>query len=209
MPEWEQMSPDSMGSSPWLEPVLAQHLARVPAPDALWNSVRLPRVAAEPRVAPQLRWAAALALTVLALGASLWLRTHPASSLSPSVAIERPAPGPELAFYSQQASEVRSWIQAKTGLDVPMPANPARSIRLIGARIPVAHPQTAQITFESASGPAILEISKSAAPASAARHSVVAQDQSGHVSWTSGNQVFTLACTNPEALHAACALCHV
>jgi len=184
----------------WLGSVLAQHLRPVGAPEALWDSVRLPRVRhTAPRRHTGLAWASMVALALLAV-AGLWSARRQPGALAGRTA--------QMDFYSPEATEIRSWIQAKTGMQVPLIGS--RSIQLIGVRIAPPGTKSVEVAYQAAGQNAILAVSQSPAglPGSHASLKNASLARAKTASWVTGNQIYTLACTSPEALHAACALCH-
>ena len=157
----------------WFEPALAEHLDRVVAPDELWERIQRPRVKAA-RVpigvnAARLCACAALALILLMIP---WQR----------------------GVRSGDAAEIRGWVRAKAGIDVPLRAYPA-GVQLIGAN---ASRGSVEIAYRVSNRDGRLFIGGRHAASSG---KVFTGSIAGHT--------FTLECATPEDLRIACNLCHI
>src|SRR5579872_2466414 len=93
----------------WIAPVLGEHLRPVAAPAELWDRVQQPR---RSRAFPL--WKLALASVVVI--ATAWA-LHPRSA----------------SMESESAGQIREWVKARTGLDVPLV--PSSAVRMCGARV--------------------------------------------------------------------------
>jgi hypothetical protein len=153
-----------MNHKNWIESTLERELRPIKAPNELWSRVQNP----QPHPLPQWKLAVALMLAV----ATAWA-LHPRSV---SIESDRPA-------------EIRDWIRARTGLDVPLA--PSSSIHLCGAR---AFGSSAEIKFRSGAREGILLIAR-------ADHAAASHEFSGST-WTLHGQTYT------SEAHAACLLCH-
>src|SRR5258708_7198559 len=91
----------------WMEPALERHLGPVAAPEELWDRVRSPQ-----RRTPVLGWRLAFA-AMLAVATAWALHARGAS------------------IESDRAGEIREWVKARTGLDVPL----APSAAVCGGRV--------------------------------------------------------------------------
>jgi hypothetical protein len=154
----------------WMEAALERGLGRVAAPPELWDRVRSPRVE-RPRVhmsvnAARMSACATLAIVIIVLLWGMRLRTDELRSTSPS--------------------EIRNWVQAKTGMDVPLHAG-----NLVGARV---KPGGAEIACRVGGHNISLLVSND-------------RDRRSPYSWVAGGQSYMLACSEPADL-AACMLCH-
>ena len=151
----------------WMEPVLERHLGPVPAPEELWDRVRGPR-----RKTAVFGWKLAFAaMLVVATGWAL----HPRG-----VSIE-----------SERAGEIREWVRARTGLDVPL----AASARVCGGRVVGG---SAEIRYRVRDREAILLVAK--AERFTAGHEFVSRS-----SWILRGQSYTVSAAD---LQTACVLCH-
>ena len=162
-----------------MEEALREHLGRVTAPAELWNRVQEQRPHRAATVREWLPLAAGAAVLVLAVaGWALWKTSSP-----------------PLELHSASASEVRQWVLANSGLDVPIPAKPSSLVEILGASIDRA---VATISYRVGELKATLSVSKSVS------------GDTPHLSstWTMNGQAYTLAVANPADLRTACVLCH-
>jgi len=99
----------------WIEPALAWHLDPVSAPEELWERVRNPRVIRKRKGVHRSVNAARVGAcaTILLI---VWLFVG------------------HRGLKSNDPGEIRGWVQAKSGIDVPLRARPA-GVQLTGARI--------------------------------------------------------------------------
>jgi hypothetical protein len=175
--------------SQWLEPELQRGLRPVSAPAELWDRIQGQHAAAPGRVEVRenrrLVWAMAAAVVVAAIGLSLVQRQRAAV--------------PQIAFHCQNPAQLRAWVRANTGLDVPLRARPAASIQLIGAR---NVSEGAAIAYRAGNHDALLLVARADGMATVP-HSRVSGDVS---TWVMNGQRFTLACAD---LQLACKLCHL
>ena len=162
-----------------LELALARELRVVAAPEELWERIQNPRPAQ--RRAKSARTASMLACAAL-LVLAWWVVPR------------------RVEIRSANGGEIRAWVQARTGLNVPLRAQPAGSIQLIGAS---ARRGQAEIAYRVASREGRLTVSRGVA---AGRHTNPGNARV--FSWSMDGQVYTLTCANPEDLGIACQLCH-
>lgn len=169
-----------------LEIELQSGLHAVSAPPDLWDRVQLARTS-QPRPRPRgLVWVLATAL-VLAAAGLLWVRSPGQNA--------RRIDFNEVTLRCQNPAQLRAWVRAQTGLDVPFRHVLPASIQLIGAR-KVAN--GVEVDYRAANREAALMVSR--AEGRAAR---VAHNRSGDA------PLFTLACDRPADLQLACQLCHL
>lgn len=161
-----------------LESVLAGELRPVAAPAELRERVERPRPR-QTRAAVSRWWWAVAAAAMLAIASAWGLR-----------------PGGEIR--SSDAAEIRGWVLAKTGLDVPLPA--AAPVRLAGARV-LNGGKAAKIAYRVSGFEAALLVSRAEAV-----HTVIGAGRA--VCPVSKGQVYVLECSSPEGLQVACRLCH-
>jgi hypothetical protein len=159
----------------WIEPVLAHQLDQVSAPDELWERVRNPVVARKTSVhmsvnAPRLGACATVALL------AVWLFVG------------------HRRLRSGDAGEIRGWVKAQAGIDVPLRARPA-GVQLTGASVAKG---AVEIAYRVGGRDGRLFVG--------ARHPVT----SARVfTWSMGGRTYTLECATPEDLKIACSLCHI
>lgn len=152
--------------SSWIEPVLERSLRSVEAPHELWDRIEHPRPV---RVFPAWK----LAFASLAVIAAAW-------AIYPRTSIE-----------SESAAQIREWVKARTGLDVPLA--PAASVRMCGARV---FGSSVEIRFRVADRETTVQIAK-------ADHLSRSHEFNGS-SFVWHGQSYT---ASDEA--AACLLCHM
>lgn len=177
-----------MAMNTWLEPELQRGLSEVTAPPELWSRVQSARVSRPPESSRRLIWA--LALTVVLAAVPLSLVRLPVHKNSQSV-----------EFHCQNPAELRAWVKANTGIDVPLRATPPVSIRLIGAR---NLGEQTEIAYRAGDRDALLLVSRADGAAE-----VPHGNPDGSVSsWVMAGQRYTLTSDNPADLQLACKLCH-
>jgi hypothetical protein len=170
------------------EKALRQHLSRVTAPAELWERVQTrPVPVAARNLAQNFRWVVATLIVAVGCG---WLFLE-----------GRPASGP-LELHSASASEVREWVLANSGLDVPLAAKPSSLVEILGASIDRAGSLIAIISYRVGELRATLLVQKS--PAGDTPHAGTEMAST----WTMGGQLYTLALAGPGELRTACLLCH-
>jgi anti-sigma factor RsiW len=195
----------------WLEPLLTRNLGRTEAPAELWV-----RIQASPPPVPKRKfvsgwaWAFAAAALLVVTAVLVWqLRLRPEALAAR--ALQRGAAG--LEFRSEQSAAIRAWVKDRTGLDVPLLANPPASIRLVGASVADwGRTPTAEVVYRVGGRDAVLLVSKADPKlAGAASHRFLnsGQYQGARVSsWLMHGQLCTLACPIPQNPQAGCLLCH-
>src|ERR1041385_4665897 len=116
------------------DPELSRHLGPEKAPEELWDRIRGARVS----VSPQARtgwgraWVlagAALAAVAIVAGATVWFNRGLSGEERAVRALYR---APEkLQFHSNDPAELRAWVKAGSGLDVPIPVHTASMVQVI------------------------------------------------------------------------------
>ena len=182
----------------WLEPELQRGLGEVAAPEELWDRIQSPQAAQTNRARPRLVLAMAAVVILAALALSR------VRSEDETLAVQALASSsPQLAFRCQNSVQLRAWVRANTGLDVPLRSKPAPSIQLIGARTVEGH---AEIAYRAGNNDAVLVVSKAASGVAKIPHS----RSNGRISsWVTAGQRFTIACNDPADFQLACRLCHL
>jgi hypothetical protein len=185
-----------------LERELRQGLRSVTAPPELWDRVRAAQFTKPPRSNRRLVWALAAGVALIAVGLSVVQRESVVGD--EAFALRALASDSQrIAFHCQNPAQLRAWVRAQTGLDVPLRANPPASIQLIGARNLGA---SAEIAYRAGDQAAVLLVSRAGAGSANVAHNRV----SGNVSsWVMDGQRYTLASNDPADLQLACKLCHL
>ncbi len=193
----------------WLEPLLTEHLGHVAAPQELWDRVQAPRPLAVRSSRRQIFvWAVAAAALLVVTAAAMWqFRLRPEAIAA--LALRRGAG--QLEFRSEEAGAIRAWVKERTGLVIPLLADPPASIRLVGASVSDAgRTPTAEVVYRVGGRDAILLVSK-ADPKLTGSHRFLSSGhyQGARVStWVMRGQLCTLACPIPQNPQAGCLLCH-
>jgi hypothetical protein len=159
----------------WIEPALARHLDPVPAPEELWGRVRNPRVIRKKKSVHTSVYAARLGACATILLAVWLLVGH-------------------RGLRSNDPGEIRGWVQAKAGIDVPLRARPA-GIQLKGATVSKG---TVEIAYKVGNRDGRLMVGGRRV-ASGPRV----------FTWSIDGRTYTLECATPEDLKIACSLCHI
>jgi hypothetical protein len=175
----------------WLEPELQHGLREVAAPAELWGRVQSAHRGRRTEAHKPGRLVWALALTVVLAGAGWSLVRLPVRRDSQASALR-----------CQNPAELRAWVKARTGLDVPLRSAPPASIQLIGAR---NLGERVEIAYRAGDGEASLLVSRADGVADAPHGTQAGKGSS----WVMAGQRYTLACDNPADLQLACKLCHL
>jgi hypothetical protein len=195
-----------------LEKVLTKHLASVAAPENLWAQVQSSNQA--PRTAPMwLGWAAAAAAIAVSVGGwAVWQLAQPPLSVEARAVNSLEARASELPLHTQDATTVRKWIKAESGIDVPLPPKHDGLVQILGARISEGENPTAEIAYQVGEYRAALLVAKDPTGKTVyPSHEVRSSDpfQKARVSsWSMRGQTYTLAWSAPGEFRVACLLCH-
>ena len=191
---------------------LSRHLGPVKAPDELWDRVQGAEVSSlnrRPARAITWQWAAvAVATVAIVAGVTVWLNQSLSSEERAVRALSR-SPD-QMEFRSADLSELRTYVKAEAGLDLPFPGHPAPSVRLIGAHVTRATrktPSTAEISYRVGDLDATLVISKASADGDG-RHKFKKSGSyhgANFLSWTMRGQMYTIAASDASK---GCMLCH-
>ena len=101
----------------------------------------------------------------------------------------------DVALRCQNPAQLRAWVRAKTGLDLPFRAELPSSIELIGARKVASG---VEVDYRAANRDGAVLISRADGQASYQAHNRPGE-----------GPLFTLACDRPADLQLACKLCHL
>jgi hypothetical protein len=198
----------------WLEPVMERHLKQVAAPDELWRRVRNPE-ALRPRTP---RWNPVVCLQAVTLLAALIYipffvyRNRPLSR--EALAVEALHHGPQdLELQSATVGEIRGWVKAKTGLDIPLPESAPECVRMSGACSMKGGGAMVEVAYRMNGRNAVMLVSR--APATGApddaRHRFLKSQSIGGTrvsSWVMRGQLYTLAFAGVGDARDECRLCH-
>jgi hypothetical protein len=181
----------------WLEPVLTELLGWVRAPEQLWYRVQTPQVSKPESSVRQLMLALAATLAVVTI--VVGFRELRGNSMGNRGEIE---------FRSAKAGEVSAWVKANTGLDIPLPDQPA-AVELVGARVMKGETTAVEVAYRVGGHDAKLVVSKvESGLAVHTGHRFLGNSGTRASSWIMRDQLYTLACAEPGDLRAACTLCH-
>jgi hypothetical protein len=184
----------------WLKAELARQFSPVSAPDALWNRIHEQRRPLRVRTQRNLMWSvAALALLIIATGI-FW-----------RLGVTR---DPSEEITSSDAQEIRSWVKAKSNIDIPLPDRPTL-VRLVGARIiRMQRYSVAVVNYRVGSESATMLVTDHHATGEIRNpgHASPRISNTGGIalySWSLGPDDYTIAFTGAKEPRAACLLCHV
>jgi hypothetical protein len=179
-----------------LEGDLTQALRGVSAPPELWDRVQAAQVRKPARRNGNrpFVWAMAAAVALVAVGLST---VHRQSIVGDSK---------QIAFHCQNPAQLRAWVRASTGLDLPLPPQLSPSVQLVGAQMIGNGTGGVEVAYRAGNRDAMLLVSRADADSANVPHSHV----SGNISsWVMSGQRFTLASSDPADLQLACKLCHL
>jgi len=205
----------------WLELELARSLDSTAAPESLWSRIERPP---SPRARTSMSWTSwpvAAALMLVAAGAAVWrIGTAPAAGLE-TLAIRElqglVAGSGHLDLRSEDPVEIRSWVKARTDIDIELPVGspPAGGeIRLLGVRLIARRGgPIAAVDYRAGDGSATLLVSRdgSSHPFARSAHVFTPKESASGarlVSWTMRDQAYTIASSASTGPEVACLLCH-
>jgi hypothetical protein len=188
----------------WLESELQRGLRGVAAPPELWDRLRAAKVEKPVRTNRALVWAMAASVALGAVGLSTVHR--PNIGGDEAFALHALAGDTQrVAFHCQNPAQLRAWVRAKTGLDVPLREESSPSIQLIGAQM-IDGTRGVEVAYRAANRDAVLVVSPAGAGLPTVPHGRVTGDVS---SWVKDGQQYTLASNDLADLQLACKLCHL
>jgi len=169
-------------------------LGRVEAPPELWERVRGSQAEA------------CATLLGEAEGRNWWHRLQPVYLWSPLVlaAVLLFLLLPPRDLRSSDPGQVRSWVLAKAGIDLPLPSSLSPSVRILSASRPDR--STAKIVYQVNGQDAELLVSLASA-AGDGRHKMLSRTANTW-SWSMHGVVYTVSCPSAEVSQVACQLCH-
>lgn len=195
------------GTPAWLATELQWELRETSTPAELWDRVcaaQQVRPTPSKRINPALIWATAATLVVIAAGLTAAYRQSAGSDRA--LALQALNGASEIAgFHCENPAQLRAWVRANTGIDLPLQANSSRSIQLIGAKA-IEDSRGVEVAYRAGSSDAVLLVSRVNRNVRNGAH----DRSSGNLaSWVMDGQRYTLACDNPADLQIACKLCHL
>jgi hypothetical protein len=174
-----------------LESVLEQGLRSVTAPPELWDRLQGAPIPHPRSTHRGLVWAMAATVVLAAVALSLVRPRDEAAAVQQS-----------MVFRCQNPAQLRAWVRARTGIDVPLRDTAAESIQLIGANAAAGR---VEIAYRAGNRDAVLVVSRTDSGSVNVAHN----RPTGNVSWVMDGERFTLACNNAADLQLACKLCHL
>lgn len=188
-----------------LEGDLSQALRGVKAPPELWDRIQAAQVRKPVRRNRPLVWAMAAAVALLAAGLSTVRRQSIVSDEAFALRALN-SDSQRIAFHCQNPAQLRAWVRANTGLDLPLPAQLSPSVQLVGAQMIDRGARGVEVAYRAGNRAAILLVSRADSDSANVPHSPV----SGNISsWIMSGQRFTLASNDAADLQLACKLCHL
>ncbi len=181
-----------------LESDLEQGLRSVTAPPELWDRLQGAQIPQSRDRHRGLVWAMAVTVVLAAVALSLVRSPDEAAAIQ-----ILDSDSQNMAFRCQNPAQLRAWVRANTGIDVPLRDAPAGSIQLVGAN---AGAGRVEIAYRAGNHDAVLVVSRADSGSANVPHN----QPSGNVSsWVMDGERFTLACNNAADLQLACKLCHL
>ncbi|MEO8096439.1 MAG: hypothetical protein ABI811_01970 [Acidobacteriota bacterium] len=189
-----------------IDDVLQKHLGRVPAPDQLWQQIHRP-ARAVPTGTAWMAWAAAAATIVLTAGGwTLWQKQQKPVSVESLAVTALNRTTDNLPLHSEDASQVRSWVKANSGIDIPLPPQHSPLVRIIGANVTTNGVPVAEVSYQVGEYRAALMVTKD--PTGATTYPNHDLRKARVSSWSMKGQSYTLAFASPGESSLACLLCH-
>lgn len=188
----------------WLEPELQRGLRGVAAPPELWDRLQAAQVEKPVRTNRALVWAMAASVALGAVGLST-VRRQSIGSDEAFALRALAGDSQRVVFHCQNPAQLRAWVRAKTGLDVPLRDESSPSIQLVGAQM-IDGTRGVEVAYRAGDRDAVLVVSRAEPGTSNVSHSRV----NGNVSsWVMDGEQYTLASNDSADLQLACKLCHL
>ena len=193
-----------------LDEELARHLRPVAAPEDLWFRIQEPHPG---RGIALTRWpvwafAAAVAATIALFCFSL--RSDTSSYLAKFAAWDLGRGVEDVQYRSTDAAQIRSWVQANAGIDIPLPARAGENVKLIGVSVFRNGSLMVCVTYRVGNQPSRLLVTR--ATAGAPQHGSMERSRyqgTSLATWVMQGHTYTLASFALENGRSACVLCHV
>jgi hypothetical protein len=186
--------------SDWLELELAERLAPVRAPEALWarvNQAAASSAISHPKPRP-IAWAWVMASAILAAIVAVTFAI-PSPSLSQLAAAEL-AKSRDQEFQSTDPHEIARWLRSNAAVELSIPNT--TKVQFTGARA-IDHngQRIGEVRYRVAGADAILLVGRAGVLDGPTRH--------GQPTWKAHGQVYALAYAVPAQSRLACQLCHI
>jgi hypothetical protein len=114
----------------------------------------------------------------------------------------------KLTLRCADPGQIRAWVKANTGIDIPLAVKPPATVQLVSALSVKGDVPAAEVDYRVDGHDARLTVAKGGlgqgGPAGHQFHG----GRSGQTSWTMRGQTYTLASADPAELRVACLLCH-
>ena len=207
----------------WLEQELARELCPVAAPDALWDRIHEQRRPLRVMPNPLRTWSIAAAALLMLLAGLVWrlgATRDPAADLEAMAARElRGMNGSRnVDLRSGDPAEIRSWVQARLGIDVRLASLPLRGdaeVRLLGARLLRSRQfAAAAIDYRVGDDLAVLVVTERHATIRQivwSAHTPLRYSTTGNIalySWSLGAADYAIAFGSARQPRRGCLLCH-
>ncbi len=203
--------------APWLEMELARQLGPVAAPELLWDRVQQQQVPRRDRPVSWALWPIAAALLLMASGGAAWriVRGRDAGAGIARLAEHELRAivdnSKSLDFRSDDAAQIRTWVKAKTNIDIELPAGRS-AVRLLGACvIRLKGTPVAAVAYRVGDDAAALLVMEKGS-ATTSRHLFSRAESAGSarlISWRMRQQEYMIAFAGGKDPHGACLVCHV
>jgi hypothetical protein len=196
-----------------VEKILRKRLRRIEAPSELWAQVQSGEHLSARTSPTWIPWASTVAAVVAVVGGwTLWQgKQAPLSTEALAVAALKDG-GAHLELRTDEPDEVRRWVRAQSGIEIPLPPVHDPTVRIMGANIIQGAVPVAEISYRVGEDTATLLVAKDptgarSLPGHEAREAE--SYKSARVSsWSMRGQAYTLASASSGEFKSACLLCH-
>jgi hypothetical protein len=159
-------------------------------------------------------WATAAATILISVGGwSYWQlhRENPVSIQTMALSALKHKAG-DMELRTEDATTVRQWVKAHSGIDIPLPPRHSSWVKIVGASISGSDDKIAEVSYQVGEYQAALLVAKDKTGAkSYPSHEIRPSDplETARVSsWSMKGQSYTLAWMAPGEARVACLLCH-
>jgi hypothetical protein len=193
-----------------LDEELARQLRPVAAPEDLWFRVQEPRGGYGAALARWPIWAFAAAVAATIALFCFSLRSDTGSYMAKFAAGELARGMEDVQFRSADPAQIRDWVQANAGIDIPLPARAGRNVKLIGVSVFQSGSRMVCVTYRVGNQPSRLLVTPVAA--GAPQHGSMEQARyrgASLATWSMQGHTYTLAWSALGNARAGCVLCHV
>jgi len=195
---------------------LARRLGPVAAPESLWDRIQQQQVPRRDRPVSWALWPIAAALLLIASGGAAWrivmARETGIARLAEQELRAIADNSRNLDFRSDDAAEIRTWVKAKTNIDIELPAGRS-AVRLLGACvIRMKGSPVAAVAYRVGDDAAALLVIEKGSTTTSSRHIFSGVEAAGGtrlISWSMRQQEYMIAFAGTKDPHGACLVCHV